>query len=278
MYLQNYKNLGYFDSQIKGGIKIPVDIIKELMKGGPAMYPLLALSILTLSVVFERLWFWLRILSQEKEIVARILDAARENWSIARDIAQQATNQPIGRFLYAPLSLPKADVETFKLALEANAEDELSGMRRGEKFLEAAIALAPLLGLFGTVWGLYQALRSLSIDQVVEKSAEVTTGIGQSLISTASGMVVAIVALAFYRLFQGLIVNQVRIFRRAGNDLELLYRQSPQRFANDLAAMAITAKSTPNNFSFPARKTKNKFSSDSPTELSDDTEQSQPEN
>jgi biopolymer transport protein ExbB len=270
--------LGYFDLKIKGGIKIPVDIIKELMKGGPAMYPLLALSILTLSVVFERLWFWLRILSQEKEIVTRILDAARENWSIARDIAQQATNQPIGRFLSAPLNLPRADVETFKLALEATAEDELSGMRRGEKYLESAIALAPLLGLFGTVWGLYQALRYLSINDVVEKSNEVTAGIGQSLISTASGMVVAIVSLAFYRLFQGLVVNQVRIFRRAGNELELLYRQSPQRFANDLATMAITAQSTPNNFSFPSRKNKRRFSSDSPTELSDDTEQSQPEN
>jgi biopolymer transport protein ExbB len=49
-----------------------MDIINELRKGGPAMYPLLALSVLTLSVVFERLWFWLRILNQEKEIVTRV--------------------------------------------------------------------------------------------------------------------------------------------------------------------------------------------------------------
>jgi biopolymer transport protein ExbB len=177
------------------------------------------------------------------------------------------------------LSLPKADVETFKLALEATAEDELSGMRRGEKFLEAAIALAPLLGLFGTVWGLYQSLRSLRIDDVVQKSTEVTTGIGESLISTASGMVVAIVSLAFYRLFQGFVVNQVRIFRKAGNELELLYRESPERFISSLATpTAITVQSTPNNFGFPRRQTKNTFSSDSPTELSGDTEPSQPEN
>jgi biopolymer transport protein ExbB len=43
------------------------------------MWPLLALSILALSVIFERLWFWLRILTQEREIVERILDAAAEN-------------------------------------------------------------------------------------------------------------------------------------------------------------------------------------------------------
>lgn len=256
-----------------------MDIITEFRKGGPAMYPLLALSILTLSVVFERLWFWLRILNQEKAIVARVLDAASEDWSLARDIAQRATDQPIGRFLYAPLSLPKADVETFKLALESSAEDELSGMRRGEKFLEAAIALAPLLGLFGTVWGLYQSLRSLRIDDVVQKSAEVTTGIGESLISTATGMVVAIFSLVFYRMFQAFVVNQVRIFRKAGNELELIYRESPERFASSLATSgAITVESTPNNFGFPRRQNKNRFGSDSPTEISGDTQPSPPEN
>lgn len=256
-----------------------MDIINEFRKGGPAMYPLLALSILAVSVVFERLWFWLRILNQEKEIVTRVLDAASEDWGLARDITQRATDQPIGRFLYAPLSLPKADVETFKLALESTAEDELSGMRKGEKFLEAAIALAPLLGLFGTVWGLYQSLRSLRIDDVVQKSAEVTTGIGESLISTASGMVVAIVSLVFYRLFQAFVVNQVRIFRKAGNELELIYRESPERFASSLATpAAITVQSNPSNFDFPRRQNKNRFSSDSPTEISDENKSSQTEN
>jgi biopolymer transport protein ExbB len=53
----------------------------------------------------------------------------------------------------------------------------------------------------------------------------VTTGIGESLISTATGLIVAIVSLVFYRLFQGFAVNQIKVFRRAGSELELLYRQ-----------------------------------------------------
>ncbi|MFM6198594.1 MAG: MotA/TolQ/ExbB proton channel family protein, partial [Dolichospermum sp.] len=44
------------------------------------MWPLLVLSVLSLSVIFERFWFWLQILTQETEIVNRILDAAGENW------------------------------------------------------------------------------------------------------------------------------------------------------------------------------------------------------
>ncbi|MTJ49616.1 MotA/TolQ/ExbB proton channel family protein [Dolichospermum sp. UHCC 0259] len=205
-----------------------MDILDLFKKGGPAMWPLLVLSVLSLSVIFERLWFWLRILAQEKEIVNRVLDAAGEDWGIAEAIAEQSIKQPVGRFLYAPLSLQKSDPETFRLALESTAADEIAGMRRGEKLLEAVIALSPLLGLLGTVLGLIRSLGAIRIgDLGTESTAGVTTGIGESLISTAAGLIVAIASLVFYRLFQSFVVNQVKIFNKAGNELELLYRQYP---------------------------------------------------
>ncbi len=203
-----------------------MDVLQIFRDGGPAMWPLLALSILSLSVIIERLWFWVRILTQEREIVNRILTTASANWLSATELAKRAVNQPIGRFLYAPLRLIKPDPELFRLALEASAEDELSSMRQGEKVLEAVIALAPLLGLLGTVLGLIQSLGNIRLgDLGTAAAAGVTTGIGQSLISTAAGLIVAIGSLVFYRLFQGFVVNQVKVFRRAGSDLELLYRQ-----------------------------------------------------
>jgi biopolymer transport protein ExbB len=237
-----------------------VDILDLFYRGGPAMWPLLALSILALSVIFERLWFWTRILTQEKQIVDRFLDAAVENWETAAEIARQATNQPIGRFLYAPFRLLKPDTESFRLALEATAEDELAGMRRGEKLLEAVIALAPLLGLLGTVLGLIQSLRAIRIgDLGTESTAGVTTGIGESLISTAAGLIVAIVSLVFYRLFQSFVVNQVKVFRKAGNDLELLYRQSPPDLSNNNASI-IVREASRDNFTPPRKRGRNKFS------------------
>jgi len=205
-----------------------VDILVLFKKGGPSMWPLLVLSVLSVSVIFERLWFWLRILAQEKQIVNRVLDAAGEDWEIAEAIAEQSVNQPIGRFLYAPLRLQKSDPETFRLALESTAADEIAGMRQGEKLLEAVIALSPLLGLLGTVLGLIHSLGSIRIgDLGTESAAGVTTGIGESLISTAAGLIVAIASLAFYRLFQSFVVNQVKVFNKAGNEMELLYRQYP---------------------------------------------------
>jgi biopolymer transport protein ExbB len=176
--------------------------------------------------ILERIWFWASVLLKERSIVDRVMDAATRNWQAAREIALEARRQPIGRYLYAPLRLVNPDPEVFRLALETAADDELASMRRGDKLLEAVIALAPLLGLLGTVLGLIKSLGSLSISDLgTQATAGVTLGIGNALISTAAGLIVAITSLAFYRVFQAFWYNQVRVFRKAGSELELLYRQ-----------------------------------------------------
>lgn len=187
---------------------------------------LLVLSVLAVGTILERIWFWSQVLLQEKQILNSILDAADRNWDLAKEVAIDYRKHPIGRFLYAPLRLSNPDPEVLHLALEAAADDELTLMRRGDKTLEAVIALAPLLGLLGTVLGLINSLRSIRISDLgTASTAGVTLGIGESLISTAAGLVVAITSLAFYRLFQAFWFNQVRIFRKAGSELEVVYRQ-----------------------------------------------------
>ncbi|MGB0563759.1 MAG: MotA/TolQ/ExbB proton channel family protein [Spirulinaceae cyanobacterium] len=195
-------------------------------KGGFAIWPLLFLSILALGSIFDRLWFWSRVLIQERQILMSVMDAAYRNWAAAVDVARDYRDHPMGRFLFAPLTLAEPEPDVFHLALEAAADDELALMRRGDKILEAVIALSPLLGLLGTVLGLISSLGSISISDLgTSSTAGVTLGIGESLISTAAGLVIAIISLAFYRLFQAFLSGQIRIFRKAGSDLEVLYRQ-----------------------------------------------------
>lgn len=195
-------------------------------QGGVSIYPLLLLSILALGTIIERIWFWSQVLLQEKETVRRLLDAATQNWQAARDIAEDNKKQPIGRFFLSALQLVEPEPEMLRLALESAAEEELATMRRGDKILEAVIALSPLLGILGTVLGLIDSLRSIRVEDIGSGSTDgVTLGIGRALISTAVGLVVAIVSLAFYRFFQALLFGQVRVFRRAGSALELIYRQ-----------------------------------------------------
>jgi biopolymer transport protein ExbB len=202
-----------------------VNAIELIEQVGPTIWPLLLLSTLTLGTIFERLWFWSNLLRGERKTATQIIEAARRDWDEATHLARQFSNQPIGRFLFTPLRLANQEPEIFRLALEASADEELSAMRRGSKILETAITLAPLLGLFGTILGLQQALGNLDFDNIGQIVGNPSLGIGQALTSTLVGLAIAITALAFYRLFQGLVFNQARIFRRTGNELELVYRQ-----------------------------------------------------
>ncbi|MEA5532910.1 MotA/TolQ/ExbB proton channel family protein [Crocosphaera sp. XPORK-15E] len=190
------------------------------------MWPLLILSVLALSTIIERSWFWVRFLLKEGQILNRILETAARNWDAAPKVAKDNINHPVGKFLYGPLRLMNPDPEVFHLALESAADDELAMMRRGDKVLEAVIALSPLLGLLGTVLGLIASLGNIQISDLGTSSTTgVTLGIGEALISTATGLIVAIISLTFYRIFQSLWFNQVRVFRKTGSELEVIYRQ-----------------------------------------------------
>jgi biopolymer transport protein ExbB len=220
-----------------------VNITELFARGGIAMWPLLLLSVLALGNIIERIWFWSRILTREREVAGRVLEAARREWTAAAEIAQRANSLPMGRFLQAALKLEAPDPEVFRLALETAANEELAVMRRGEKALEAVIALAPLLGLLGTVVGLINSLGSIQLSDLGSDAAAGTAlGIGEALISTAAGLVIAIVSLAFYRLFQGFVFGQAKVFRQSGSELELLYRQAWANRSSGPASASVSAK------------------------------------
>lgn len=203
----------------------------ELIKaGGPVMYPLIALSVLALAGVMERLIFWFAIIKQERKTAENILEIARQDLKRASLAAEQSLKVPVARFLYAPLALDDPDPELFRLALESTADDELAGMLKGEKLLEAVITIAPLLGLLGTVTGLIGSFYSLKIGDVAAntKSGSLTQGIGEALITTATGLIIAIFASTFHRLFSALQDQQTKLFMKVGNQLELIYRQQCQ--------------------------------------------------
>ncbi len=203
----------------------------ELIKaGGPVMYPLIALSVLALAGVMERLIFWFAIIKQERKTAENILEIARQDLKRASVAAEQSLKVPVARFLYAPLALDDPDPELFRLALESTADDELAGMLKGEKLLEAVITIAPLLGLLGTVTGLIGSFYSLKIGDVAAntKSGSLTQGIGEALITTATGLIIAIFASTFHRLFSALQDQQTKLFMKVGNQLELIYRQQCQ--------------------------------------------------
>lgn len=203
-----------------------MNIFALIGRGGPAMWPLLLLSILSLGTIIERIWFWSKVLNRENEVAVRVLESAQSSWQTAADVSRQARPLPMGRVLNAPFRLKNPDPEVFRLALETAANEEVYSMRRGEKLMEAVIALGPLLGLLGTVLGLISSLGSIRLGELgTDSTSGVTLGIGEALITTATGLIIAITTLVFYRVFQSLVFGQAKAFQQAGSELEVLYRQ-----------------------------------------------------
>jgi biopolymer transport protein ExbB len=191
------------------------------------MIPIMGFSVATIACALERSWFWYQLLSQEDRIVHDVLAAAHHSMEEARVIAEQAQTLPIGRFLLAPLRLRQPTPETFRLAMEAAGDREFVQMRKGDKLLETTVAVSPLLGLLGTVTGLIVTFSSLNIGGggTTEQATQAASGIGEALITTAAGMIVAILALLIFRVLVTLQSRQVDYFSDVGTELELIYRQ-----------------------------------------------------
>jgi len=206
-------------------------VIELFKAGGWVMYPLMALSVFTLAGIMDRLIFWFGIFRQEQKTAENILTIARQDLKQGAIAAEQSLNIPVARFLYAPLVLEQPEPELFRLALESTADEELANMLKGEKLLESSITLAPLLGLLGTVTGLISSFGSLKIGDVAAntKSGSITQGIGEALITTAAGLIIAIFTSSFHRLFLAFQDQQSKLFMKCGNQLELLYRQQWQQ-------------------------------------------------
>ena len=195
------------------------------------MFPLLGISLLAVALIIERIRFWVILGSRQRRMVQEVLNFYRLNNVVsAIALLQQNTNLPIARIFLAALELEEATPEDFRLALETAAQAEIPLLKRFQNIFDTIISLAPLLGLLGTVLGLITSFASLNIGDVGgTQTADVTSGISEALVSTASGLVVAIFTLLFANTFRGLYQRQIAMIQEYGGQLELLYRRGYER-------------------------------------------------
>ncbi|WP_066425465.1 MotA/TolQ/ExbB proton channel family protein [Anabaena sp. 4-3] len=203
--------------------------------GGIVMWPLLGFSLLAVALIIERMIFWVRLTRKQNRVVKEVLNLYRlDNVVSAVGKLQQNTDLPLARIFLAALELDEPTPEEFRLALESEAQAEIPVLKRFQNIFDTIIGLSPLLGLLGTVLGLISAFASLNIGDVGgTKTVGVTSGISEALVSTASGLVVAIFTLFFANTFRGLYQRQIARIQEYGGQLELLYRRRYERDRKD---------------------------------------------
>lgn len=194
--------------------------------GGIVMFPLLGFSILAVALILERISFWLRITRRQDPVVREVLDLYKRSPRAAFLKLEQNLDLPIARIFLAALELEQPTPDEFRLALESAAQAEMPLLKRFSTVFETIISLSPLLGLLGTVLGLINSFASLKLGDVAGSNAVgVSTGVSEALVSTASGLAVAILTLLFANTFRGLYLRQIALIQEYGGQLELMYRR-----------------------------------------------------
>lgn len=192
--------------------------------GGVVMWPLLLFLICIIAVVIERSLFWYRVKRKERQIVKDILQIYRINPPAVFARLKQSIDLPISRIFLEALELENASQNQFRLALESASQAELPLLKRFNTVFETVVAIAPLLGLLGTILGLIRSFASLDIGGLNGRNTgQITGGISEALVSTAAGMIVAIVALLFANLFRGFYRRELALIQEYGGQLEILY-------------------------------------------------------
>ncbi len=211
--------------------------VKLFQAGGVVAWPLLVFSVLAVTLIIERLIFWMRVQSRQQKMVREVLKVYRSDPGAAMRKLKQNADLPIARIFLEALEMEDPTPTEFRLALESATQAELPLLKRYNTLFQTVITASPLLGLLGTVLGLMQSFSSLKLGNVnTTNTSGVTGGISEALISTVMGLVVAITVLLFANTFRAFYQRQIAFIQEYGGQLELIYRRLHEKGGKNYAS------------------------------------------
>jgi len=197
-------------------------MLELINNGGPVMYALLACSIIALTVILERSFFWIGVrINYNQDLVDQVLELCQKgDWNTIKEKTVGSQNYVIRILITGILHREYSMIK----AMESAAAEEVKRMRRFMGILDTMITVAPLLGIFGTVLGIITSFDMLG-SAGLEHPEAVTAGIAQALITTASGLGIAIFTVFPFNYFNSRIEHAVLIIEKYATSLEIVYEK-----------------------------------------------------
>ncbi len=187
-------------------------------QGGPFMWPLLLCSLIALAVTLERLFSFQRARTDTRKLMDAILSDIHQSNVPGALEACSRTRGPIAAILAAGLMKHERGKEAVKEAIESSGAIELSFLQRGLIVLASITNIAPLVGFLGTVSGMINAFAAIA--QAEQVSAKlVASGIQEALITTATGLAIAIPVQIAHSFFVSRVDRYVIEMEEAAVDL-----------------------------------------------------------
>ncbi len=202
-------------------------LVKHFEAGGWVMWPILVTALVAISVVGERsFWWWRESRKRDPETLEKLFAALengdfREASRLSKDSAD-----PVVRMIWHGMNHFRSSLQG---ALQVAAGVEIQKAGRFLTVMDTLVTLAPLLGLLGTVSGIFRTFLSLGGASVEGVTGQITGGIGEALIATMCGLGIAIVSLVPFNYFTRKLAQLQFELESAATNVEVMVTAAKQR-------------------------------------------------
>lgn len=199
-------------------------LLDVLKSGGPVMIPLGLLSLVALALIVERLWFLRPSLYINQDTLSTLTELlASQRFDRALEFCRRRSD-PFAALVATLIENRAAPYDELKQILEDTARQRLRSLQRGLSALGTIVGGAPLLGLLGTVVGMIKIFSVVATagSQVTES---LSLGISEALITTATGLIIAIPTLFTHSFLEARAENIIATMEARLLDLLHLVRR-----------------------------------------------------
>ena len=189
-------------------------MVQLFIDGGGFMWPILGIFIIGLVFVIERLYHLFKGLSSNEDFAYEIADEVKQSGIASAKIKCESAQGPVANLCLAALDRANLGVDEAEHALDHSGSIEMASMEKNMTWISLCIATAPMLGFLGTVWGMIQAFNDIKMANDISP-AVVAGGISVALLTTAFGLVVAVILQIFQNAVLYIIDNQIVVLQKS---------------------------------------------------------------
>lgn len=200
-------------------------------KGGFAMWPLLACSVIGVAIILERSIYLARLGLNYDRFLTKLKALLRADQM--KEAIQHCRKQAHPAPRLAETYLKNIHLDSLRQnILRREGSEALEKVEGRLKILAAITHIAPLLGLLGTVTGLVTAFHEIELRSGAVQPGDLAAGIWEALITTVFGLIIAIPCMAAYHSFEGIADQIARRMQFIVSELDEFFgKKTPSSFA-----------------------------------------------
>ncbi|WP_353137292.1 MotA/TolQ/ExbB proton channel family protein [Pseudopedobacter sp.] len=181
-----------------------LSLFELLTKGGWVMIPLTLLALLGLIIFFERYLTIKKASKDESQLILQVRSSIKTGNLDSAIAICKSSNTPLGRMLQKGLLRVGRPIKEIEGAIENVGKLEVSKLEKNVGILGIIAGIAPMLGFVGTIIGVITIFHDVSVKGIIEIGT-ISGGLYVKMISSASGLIIGIIAYVFYNILMMMI-------------------------------------------------------------------------